>query len=339
VFALNAVLGTVFVLLGFGTAFLMYHLWGYPFDKVARKSEAPRSLMILHRVMGYSFVAIYIVMMIRMVPRMWEYEVEIPPRTVAHIALGMSIGFILLLKISIMRFFRHLEEWMPYLGTLLLLCTVLLIGLSLPFTFREHMMQARVAGGGIYSSENLERVRRVLAEAGLPPEAEEHKLATVHGLDVGRTLMLDKCLRCHDLKTILARPRTPSDWLSTISRMAERPALFKPISQEDQWHIGAYLIAITPEITQSLKRKRELSKPKPESPPTVAMVDLAAARNTFERVCSECHKASDVDKSPPATMDEINRLVGRMVDNGLDADEQKLAEVRAYLANRYLRTM
>ena len=137
-------LGIAFLVLGLSTVFLMFHLWGYPFDKATRTSAAPKGLMILHRILGFLYVGVYIAMMWMMVPRMWTYQVEFPPRTVAHIILGLTIGFILIIKISIIRFFRHLEEWMPYLGTLLLFCTVLLLGLSLPFTFKERHFASKV---------------------------------------------------------------------------------------------------------------------------------------------------------------------------------------------------
>src|SRR4051812_40575976 len=100
----------------------MFHLWGYPFDKATRTSAAPKGLMLLHRVLGFLFVGLYLFMMAQMVPRLVHYQVEFPARTVVHILLGMTIGFLLFVKISIIRWFRHLEEWMPYLGTGLLLC-------------------------------------------------------------------------------------------------------------------------------------------------------------------------------------------------------------------------
>ena len=148
----SAVLGIVFVILGTATTFLMFHLWGYPFDKATRKSDAPKSLMLLHRVLGFAFVALYIFMMLQMVPRMVRYQVEFPPRTVVHICLGITIGFILLIKVAIIRFFRHLEEWMPYLGTGMLLCTYLLLGLSVPFSLREKQLASQVAASQAYAS-------------------------------------------------------------------------------------------------------------------------------------------------------------------------------------------
>ena len=44
----------------------------------------------------------------------------------------------MIVKIAIVRFFKHMEAGLvPLLGTGLLICTVLLLGLALPTTFRE----------------------------------------------------------------------------------------------------------------------------------------------------------------------------------------------------------
>ncbi len=63
----NAILGTVFLALAVMNTLLMFNLWGYPFNKTTHKSAAPPSLMRLHRLTGYVFLAIYLFMMWQMV--------------------------------------------------------------------------------------------------------------------------------------------------------------------------------------------------------------------------------------------------------------------------------
>lgn len=252
----NAVLGIAFLVLGVAATFLMYHLWGHPYDERTRTSAAPRWAMWLHRGIGYGFAIVYVAIMWDMVPRIWTYQVELPARTVAHVMLGFTIGFLLIVKISIMRFFRHFEEWMPYLGTTILLCTVLLLGLSLPGWFRERAWAHGAPGGDPYSAASRARVARLLPEAGLPDEAKFDELAGERALRGGRDVLLGHCVRCHDLKTILDRPRTPEGWWSTVERMAEKPALFGPLTDEQMFRVTAYLVAITPELQRSVKRRR-----------------------------------------------------------------------------------
>src|SRR3990167_9505985 len=135
---LNVGLGLLFLVTGLVNVLLMYRIWGYPYDKAALKSSAPRSLVLTHRASGYLFVLIYVYLMSQMLPRIWHYQIELPPRSVMHLTLGLAIGIILVVKIGIVRFFKHMESTLiPMLGTALLICTALLVGLSVQFVFKE----------------------------------------------------------------------------------------------------------------------------------------------------------------------------------------------------------
>ena len=48
----NTFLGIAFWVVGLANILLMFKLWGYPFDHERLVSSAPRSLMLLHRVLG-----------------------------------------------------------------------------------------------------------------------------------------------------------------------------------------------------------------------------------------------------------------------------------------------
>ena len=370
--ATSTILGLVFLGLGNASVFLMYKLWGYPFDHETRTSEAPKSLMFVHRAIGYAYLILYIFMMWHMVPRLWNYQVELPPRTVAHLMLGITIGVLLLVKISILRFFRHFEEAMPYIGTALLICTYLLIGLSVPFTLRESVRQV---SSSVFSDASIERTHTRLQMAGLPPDAPLDKLATRRKLREGQDVLLKKCVQCHDLRTILARPRTPPDWVRTVDRMAIKPIIGEPITQEDQWTVSAYLIAITPELQVSAKEQRKqrmqvsqaqnalavLTSPdevvvnpdevivnpdevivnpdeveETDETSTEDTYDPEVARELFEITCSLCHDLSDVDNVPPTSEEETTDLIARMIDNGLFLEEEDIKIIARYLNETYV---
>jgi mono/diheme cytochrome c family protein len=320
--AINSILGMLFLVLAFGTVFLMFRLWGHPFDHVTRKSAAPPGLMRLHRMMGLAYFVIYIVLMVQMVPRLWTYQVEFPARTVVHIICGILIGLVLILKLSILRFFRHFEEWMPALGTSLLVLTVILTGLSIPFTVRAQGLDGRT-----FSPANLERVQSLLPEAGFAPEVKLEPLATVAALDSGRQAMVTQCAVCHDLRTVLLRPRTPSDWLQTVSRMAEKPNPTVLISPTQQQRIVAYLIAITPDLQTSAQEKRQQRT----RIPAASSVD---AKQLFGATCSQCHPGKLVEAHNFKT-EPSEALVQRMVANGMKASEADLAAITAYLTQTY----
>ncbi len=340
----TTILGIVFVVLGFASVFLMFHLWGYPFDKATRTSAAPKWAMYLHRGIGFAYTAVYVIMMTKMVPRLFTYQVEFPARTVVHIILGISIGLILIIKISIIRFFRHLEEWMPYLGVALLFCTVILLGLSLPFAFKDRLLGKRAAGGDVFSVANVDRVKKVLPTAELPKEANLDELGTAESLRRGRQVMLTQCVECHDLKTILARPRSPQDWVHTVERMGEKPALSKPLEEKDLWAVSAYLIAISPDLQASAakKRQQEVEAKKAKAAGLAALdADAGAptaggdAKPLLAKHCTQCHELTELDKKPPKTKKDVDSLMSRMIDNGLEAPDGDLKAISAYLTATY----
>ncbi len=319
--AINSVLGTLFLILAFATVFLMFKLWGYPFDKVKHKSEAPPRLMRLHRVLGVAYLLIYLVLMTQMVPRLWTYQVEFPARTVMHMVMGILIGTILILKLSILRWFRHFEEWMPMLGTGLLLCTIILSSLSIPFAVRAQSLD-----GSAFSAETLERLNQLLPDAGFPVETKLELLSTVSALRAGQHEMLNNCATCHDLRTVLIRPRPPSEWLQVIARMADKPNPQRIISLEQQHRIAVYLMAISPDLQRSAQRKREASQPLSSK--------VADAKSLFEKACAQCHALSLVEVHDFKT-EAPDRLVKRMVTNGLRLSAPELETVTKFIAQTH----
>ena len=352
----SAILGLIFLGLANASVFLMFKLWGYPFDKETHTSSAPRSLMLLHRFIGYAYAILYIFMMWHMVPRLWNYQVELPPRTVAHLMLGITIGVLILVKIAILRFFRHFEEAMPYIGTCLLICTYLLIGLSVPFTFREVALRTQTMA---FSEEGIARTRRLLENAGLPEEAPLDQLASKRKLRDGQHVLQRKCVVCHDLRTILAKPRTPTDWVRLVNRMAIKPMIGEPIYQEEEWSVSAYLIAITPDIQTSVRQQRQAQMRADEAKAAAQIVtfvmeaemeseaeidittetdpyDEVEAEALFEDKCSQCHALTDVEDYPPRSEEETTEMVSRMIDNGLYLEGVEIELITRYINENYL---
>jgi len=305
--------------------------------KSSEPSDGTRSLVKLHRILGYAFVLIYILFLLQMVPRLWNYQIEFPPRTVAHMTAGMVLGALLLLKILIVRFFRRLDASLaPILGTSLFVCTVVLIGVSAPFAFRGALAGV---SGSLFTDENLSRTRGLLAEAGLQDETRIHQLATPVSLRAGRQVLMVDCVGCHDLRTVLARPRTPGQWRETVRRMADRTTVLNPIEEDEQWQVTAYLIAISPQLQRSAREMRSQKQKEVQSRdalPTLDRVkeiafDPPRARELFERKCSQCHRTSLVEGSPPASGEAAREIVARMVENGLSGSEEELAQIIQYL--------
>lgn len=347
----STIFGLVFWGIAAGSVVLMFKLWGYPYDEDTHTSTAPKGLVALHRGLGYAYVIIYVVMMVQMVPRMWNYQIELPARTVAHLMLGISIGVILSIKISILRFFKHFSVCIPYFGMTLFLLTSLLIGLSVPFTMREYALRSAVGqGDSVFSDENIDRVKKLATSAEFPEDSSTEYALSRRGFHTGRGVLLTKCVLCHDLRTILAKPRTPSGWVQTVERMMVKPILGEPITYEDQWTVSAYLIAITPDIQSSAKirRKRDLERKSTrealavastgKKPATAQPYDSGTAKDLFESLCTQCHDLDEVDGAPPQAESDIQPLIARMVENGLEIEEQEIELITRYLREEYVNT-
>ena len=352
----NQTLGVAFLALALALTFLMFYLWRFPYDHSAHRSSAPRSLVRLHRLLGYAYVAVYVVLMWEMVPRLWGYQVELPARTVAHLLLGLSIGAILVVKLAIVRFFKHLEaKLVPFLGTALLICTMLVVGLALPLSLREAYLRDAATSGAVISAERLERVRSQLPKAGFEEQENVDLLAqltSTDGLLAGRSVLVNKCSQCHDLRTVLVRPRTPREWRQTVSRMANRSTVLSPIDETEQWQVTAYLIAISPTLQQSARMRRAAGSEAAQAQTNLQQallkidgmktdglaatpLDLVAAKGTFERRCSQCHSPALLAVSPPGSASAAMSLVARMVRNGLRASPEELTQIVGYLTQTY----
>ena len=346
----SAIFGLIFLGLANASVFLMFKLWGYPYDKETQKSEAPRSLTLLHRCLGYAYALLYIFMMWHMVPRLWTYQVELPPRTVAHLMLGITIGVLILVKVVILRFFRHFEESMPYIGVCLLVCTYLLIGLSVPFSLHETVLSAKT---GAFSDEGIARTRQLLDSAELPPQAPLDQLASKRKLREGRHVLQRKCVVCHDLRTILAKPRTPPDWVRLVHRMAIKPVIGEPISEQEEWSVSTYLIAITPDIKNAVKQQREeqirtdVAKDAAVKASVAMEVEQATdvitdtynegeAKVLFEDKCSQCHPITDVEDYPPETQEGTTEVINRMIEHGLYLEEEEIELITRYVNENYV---
>ncbi|MFY0538978.1 c-type cytochrome [Nannocystis pusilla] len=316
----------MFLISGFASLFLMFKLWGWPDGHQPGMSKAPPHLVRLHDIFKVVFTALYVVMMAVMVPRLWNYQVELPPRSAVHVSLGFLLGVLLLVELAFYRVFRHLQDWVPALATATIGCAVLLLGLSVPSALREYGLARGQVGGGVYSVENRDRVARLLPLAEMPADAPLAELTSVDALRHGREILATKCVVCHDLKTVLVQPRAPAGWWRTVERMADKPTFEDPLTERELYDVTAYLIAITGDLQRSARQQREqklkqqqaIAPVDPAAPaPTY---DAAAAQKAFETRCSECHELAEVDKKPPTSAREVKEVIERMVaDNGMAA--------------------
>ena len=281
-------------------------------------------------------------LIVQMVPRLWEYQIEFPARTVVHLSLGMAVGVMLLLKIGIVRFFRRLDQALvPMLGTSLLVSSVVLIGISVPSAFREAYATSR-----LFTQESQERVATLLAQAGLE-EATCGRYANSSSLREGQRILRHECIECHDLRTVLAKPRTPSLWRQTVRRMADRSLTFEPLDEQQQWQVTAYLTALSPQLQKSSQQlsdqqgQRAASRRAAEAMTTQESDDVpydaVKAEELVAAKCSQCHEATLVADAPLNNESEVRQLVASMVEEGMDATDSELSLMVEYLKRTYVK--
>jgi len=343
---LSIALGLAFIVLGVTAVMLQAWLWGFPME--GNRSTAPRLWTNIHRLVGLSFVAIYITMMIFMVPRLWQYQVELPARTVIHATCAIVIGVLLLTKLAIIRLFPHFAGALPALGLGLLINTVILGSLSLPYALRAHSIS-----GDTLSEQNLERVRDVLAGLSLPEGNDPAALATPRRLEDGREVLTRKCTICHDMRTILAKPRSGPGWYNVVLRMAEKPIIMgDPLDERDLPVVTAYLVAITPDMQQSAKVRMKAINDQAERAAGVAVMpmaedtaaapaafDLAAAEALYKARCTQCHDQDEVAAHGGDDEAGWSKIVKRMVENeGAEVNEDDARTIVRFLAETRKKT-
>jgi mono/diheme cytochrome c family protein len=334
-------LGIAFLMLAIVAVLLQAWLWGPKFwDDQAKKTRAPKLWLRMHALAGYSYGVIYVVMMWFMLPRLWEYQYELPARTVIHAVLAIAIGVLLICKIAILLFFRHFEEAMPRYGFGLLVCTVAMTTLSVPYALRAHDLEGRTTDPG-----NVERVRKLLAEVEIDPKVDVETLVTTQAFERGREVLVRKCITCHDMRTVLVQPRTAKGWYTVNMRMLEKPAVFgERLEPEDVPFVTAYLVAITPEIQESAKQKREQSRMvMARTDAMVAAVhdaetgaapavDKAAGEALLQAKCVDCHELDEVEKHGGDDVAGWRSVIAAMVDEGTELTDEEANLLTQYLA-------
>lgn len=346
-------LGVLFLFLAIAAVLLQAWLWGPKFwNEEQKKTEAPKAWLRVHAGVGYLYGLIYVVMMWNMFPRLWQYQYELPARTVIHAVVAIVLGVLLLTKILVLLFFRHFEEATPKFGFGIMLCTVVLITLSVPHAARALDLQGRIA-----DPDNIARVEAVLADIDLGEDAPEiSELTSKHGLQKGRDLLVHKCVSCHDMRTILLKPRTGKRWHEVVVRMQDKPDPFsaEPLLDDEVPYVTAYLVAITPDIQQSRKRKVELERKHekvqeqarealakaPEDAGEEAgedsgksiVVDEAKAKGILDHRCTDCHDLDEVENYGGGNVTEWASVITNMVDEGAEITDEEATQLAAYLA-------
>ena len=186
--ALSAFLGGVFLVVGGLALLLMLRVYG---TKVP--TETRLKLVRMHRILGWSFLALYLVMAVVMVQKVVNYT-SFKPLQALHITLGIGLLPILAVKILIVRRYPSLHRLLPALGITVYCLSVVLV----------------VLGAGPF----------LIAKATAP---DVEGLGEEQLVALGEQLLPQRCQKCHDLDRVydLKGRRSAALWATTVDRMVE----------------------------------------------------------------------------------------------------------------------
>jgi hypothetical protein len=200
---ITSTLGCIFVLLAAIQVWLMLEVTGRQKPKFNPAVLAP-----IHRINGYLFVALYLIMLYIMARKVIQSNAPLDAKAIIHSVLAISLLPILLVKIFIVRFYPKAFNHVFPMGVSILVISLALVSITGGYYFLKS------ATGKYISSIN--------------------PAANYLDVDVGRELVIQKCNKCHDLTRVFTMVKTPAAWLETVNRMQMRDPTWLSQDQVEQ---------------------------------------------------------------------------------------------------------
>jgi cytochrome c2 len=232
---INAFSGVLFTSIGAVTAFIMIRLKGRSRDHIHGKT-----FVRAHRILGYVFIALYVLMVVTMIIRISYYQDELSPRAILHVVFALSLLPLLAAKWLVARKYKLLTSRLFFLGMTIFLFAFLLNAIS---------------AGHYYLYRGA--VREV-AISSIDKETMNE--------DIGRQLVVKKCAKCHTLERIFRSFKDEEAWTRTVNRMAlidtpnirdynAKQIIFFLVKQQEK-RIGETTDVVEDEIGKTLLEKK-----------------------------------------------------------------------------------
>jgi ferredoxin-NADP reductase len=211
--SLSSALGALFVLLAAANVWSMVHATGRSTDPTTRGR-----LILLHRISGYVFVALFFAMSYFMALRIRGLQDELPPRLVLHFVLALLLVPILFVKILIARYYRHYSAALLPLGLTIFVLSFALVAINL---FPHWLTNAAPSDGNIAWSTGVLIV--VLVAVG---SLLLRRPGSTVQPPVSRSSRAPKLLRLASIETQTHDTRTLRFLIREEDRFAARPGQF-----------------------------------------------------------------------------------------------------------------
>ena len=177
----------------------MLKLQGDPKGKVSNKR-----LKLSHRMLGYIFLFIFLVMLFFMVKKVSGLNYELSPRVVIHMAMATILIPIFLTKILIARFFKRLYPNLILLGLMIFFLSFTMVVITAGYHFLKTTDDQPSAVRSLTHQEQKNVQKH---------EAPDSSQAAV------KELIHKKCTTCHKLERIKKAQKTKSEWRTTVEKM------------------------------------------------------------------------------------------------------------------------
>ncbi|HEY5975644.1 MAG TPA: hypothetical protein VIU41_12975 [Geobacteraceae bacterium] len=188
---LSTIVSILFLVLGAAAVWTMMMRLG--------RQSTSRAFLIIHRVAGWSFALVFLVMTAVMTERMTRHWEPLSALNTVHGTLAVALLLLLTLKLVIARFFPGLAKHLVLIGFSTFLLAFTLVGIS----------------AGYYL---VLKIRKI-------PYISHNDLSNTE-LDAqrGKQFLIVKCATCHVVKDILSNNNTPEEWERIVNRMVKLAA-------------------------------------------------------------------------------------------------------------------
>jgi len=184
-----SVLALLFVCTGGAAVLIMLELTGR-----ARDNSGKPGLIRVHRILGYLFIALFVIMLFFMIRKVAGFQEELTARGVVHIILALALIPLLLTKILIVRRLPQLSEKLPLLGLAIFTFSFALTGIT----------------AGYY----------VLHRTNITYTTLSAHDNNVLNIELGKAIMNKKCSKCHTLERVYRAYKNDDGWARTVNKMA-----------------------------------------------------------------------------------------------------------------------